>query len=1092
MPADQLTAARAVAADPPLSFGQQQLWFLAALQPDSPVYNVPGATRLRGPLDVQAMEWTLNQLVARHASLRAGFPAVDGVPVQRVAAEARLALPVDDLAGSPPGDRAAAVGAAIRAESARPFVLAEPPLLRARLLRIDADDHVLVLTLHHIVFDGVSEEVLFDELSALYAARVAGSPPPAPPSGAAYGDFVAWQRERQALGHLDADLAYWRRRLAGAPRLLELPTDRPRPRVLGSGGRLHRFSLPAGVPEEVWARSRQWRVTPFMTLLTAFAACLGRWTGAADVVIGTPVAGRTRPEFESTIGLFANTLALRVDLAGDPSFAMLTGRVRAAALEAYRHQEAPFERVVDAVQPERSLGHNPLFQVMFTAVSRAQALPALPGVRASALELGTATAKFDLSLSIAASTGRLEYATDLFDGATAARMARHYRTLLGAALAEPEAPLSALEMLPPGERRLVQVEWSDGGRAETGGRELHDLLAEGAAAPGAEAVVCGNRRLTHGELHRRANRLAHHLRALGVRAEDRVAVCVERTPDVVVALLGVLKAGAAYVPVDPSQPAARVAYLLRDARAAVLLTHAALRDRLPVTAATVVELDASDSPVAHCREDEPPPAAAPGNLAYVLYTSGSTGSPKGVMIERRSLADHVAVIGDRYGLRPDDAVLQFASTGFDVSIEQILPPLVRGARVVLREREVWGPGELLGRLRDEGVTVADLTPAYWHLLVEELAADPPTGWPLRLLSVGGDVVSPDDAIAWFRAAEGTALLDTYGPTEATITCAVAEVRPGSPPGARLPIGRPVPNATVYVLDRDLRPAPVGVPGELCVAGVRVARGYLGRAALTAERFVPDPFGGEGGRLYRTGDRVRWLADGQLDFLGRLDRQVEVRGVRTEPGEIEARLVAHPGVAAAVVVARPGPGGEPVLVAYCALAAGAAPVPEGELRAHLRRHLPEHHLPAAVAWLDALPLTPGGKIDHGALPPPPAPAPTSARPGEWSPSGELEKRIADLWRELLGLDAVGVHQSFFDLGGHSLLLVRLQVRLARALGRPIPMLALFDHPTVRSLAAYLATGDGPPPAESPDEPPAGRLAGRARMRKLRRLQREDDR
>jgi amino acid adenylation domain-containing protein len=1071
-----------LASDLPLSFGQQQLWFLAALQPDSTVYNVPGVTRLRGALDIPALEWALDQVVARHPTLRAGFPAVDGGPVQRIATEATVPLPVDRVAGP------AEARAAIVAESERPFVLAEPPLLRARLLRLGAEDHVLLLTAHHIVYDGVSEEVLFDDLSALYAARLSGSPAPPPPAGAAYGDFVAWQLERQALGDLDADLAHWRDRLAGAPGLIELPADRPRPRVLSPRGRLHRFALHAELQEQLRARCRQWRVTPFMALLTAFAACLGRWTGAADVVIGTPVAGRTRPEFETTIGPFLNTVALRVDLAGDPSFAELARRVRTAALDAYQHQEAPFWRVVDAVQVERSLSHNPLFQVMFTALARAQAVPALPGVRATAVELGTTTSKFDLSLLVETAGrragGRLEYSADLFDLGTAARLGRHYRTLLEAALAEPEARVSALAMLPAGERRLVQVEWSDGGRLETDRRDLHELLAEGAALGESVAVVCGDRRLTSRELHRGANRLAHHLRALGVGPEDRVGVCVERSTDVVVALLGVLKAGAAYVAVEPRQPAARIAYLLDDARVRVLLTHAELRDQLPATSATVVELDAPDSPVDGRPDVEPAPVAGPGNLAYVLYTSGSTGSPKGVMIERRSLADHIGVIAGSYGLRPDDAVLQFASVAFDTSIEQVLTTLCVGARLVLREREVWGPADLLRRLRDEGVTVAELTPAYWHLLVEELADRAPN-WRLRLLNVGGDVVGPDDVATWFRAAPGTALLNTYGPTEATITCTVAEVPPGRPAGPRVSIGRPVPDSTAYVLDRELRPAPVGVPGELCVGGVRVARGYLGRPALTAERFVPDPFGA-GRRLYRTGDLVRWLPDGQLDFLGRLDRQVKVRGIRVEPGEVEARLASLPGVTAAVVVARALPGGEAALVAYCALAAGAAPVPDEALRAHLRRDLPDHLLPAAAVWLDALPLTPTGKVDHRALPAPALPA-AAGLPGR-APSGEMERRIADVWRDLLGLEAVGVHQSFFDLGGHSLLLVRMQGRLARLLGRPVPMLALFDHPTVSSLAAFLGGGDQPAPGD--DEPASARLAGRARMQRLRRLQREE--
>ncbi|MEW5929831.1 MAG: amino acid adenylation domain-containing protein, partial [Gemmatimonadota bacterium] len=1044
----------------PLSFAQQRLWFIDQLQPGSAAYNVPAALRLRGALDARTLRRALAAVVRRHEALRTVLPVRDGEPVQEIRPAGPLPFPVVELGALPPRRREAEAVRLAAAEAARPFDLARGPLLRATLLKLDRDDHAVLFTLHHVVSDAWSMEVLTREVSALYATYSRGEEHRLPELPVQYADYAAWQRGWLAGEALEAQLAWWRERLAGAPPVLEIPTDRPRRPLAEAPWRAVPVELPAGSSRALRELARREGATPFMALLAAWQLLLGRYAGEEDVVVGSPIAGRTRAELEGLIGFFVNTLVLRADLSGDAGFRGLLERVRETTLGAFQHQDLPFERLVEELQPERSLTHAPLFQVMFSLEAAAAAGPRLGDVRMEPLYGGGGVTQFDLDLDLEDGPERirgvLRHRTDLFEAATAERMAGHFRVLLEGVLGDPDRPLAEISLLDGGERAQVVARWNATARPYPRELCLHELVsAQAARTPGAPAVLFEGRATTYAELEAGAGAVAERLRERGVGPETRVGICVEKGPGAALAVLGVLRAGGAYVPLDPAYPTGRLEYMLANSGAALVLAQPELADRFAGSGVEVVLLDGgSSSALPHSRTLAPSHSPSPENLAYVIYTSGSTGTPKGVAVPHRAVVNLATDMAERLGLRPDDRLLSFASLSFDVSVEEIFTAWVAGAAVVFSRAELFAPGALLEVVEREGVTSFELPTAYWHEWVRELSeGGRRVPECVRFVRVGGERISMERLREW--AELRVPLVHAFGLTETACTSATLRLAAGDD-GSRwgsLPIGRPTGNVRLYVLDRAGEPAPTGVPGELFVGGEGVARGYLGRPGPTAETFVPDALGGgTGERLYRTGDRVRWLSGGTLEFLGRIDHQVKVRGFRIEPAEVEAALVRHPAVAEAVVTVRGA-----ALVAYYT-ADGEAPA-AGELREHLRGMLPPYMVPGAYVALERLPLSPSGKVDRRALP---APAAEDGRRYAAART-ETERALAEAWAEVLGRERVGVEDDFFELGGHSLLATRVVSRAREAFGVELPVRALFETPTVAGLAerveALLREGAG---------------------------------
>jgi amino acid adenylation domain-containing protein len=1040
----------------PLSFAQERLWFLDRLEGGSAAYNLPAALRLTGALDAAALERSLGEIVRRHEALRTVFREADGGAVQVIVPFAGFALPVEDLSKLGGTAREAEVRRRAREHAARPFDLAEGPLLRAALLRLSREEHVLLLCIHHIVFDGWSSGVLVRELSALYAAYRDGAASPLAEPPVQYADYAVWQREQLRGEVLDRQIGYWKERLAGAPALLELPTDRPRPPVQSHRGARETFELPRALLDQLQALGRSEGATLYMVMLGAFQLLLSKYSGSDDIVVGSPIAGRTRREVEELIGFFANTLVLRTDLSADPTFRELLGRVREGTLGAYEHQEVPFERLVAELQPERSLSHAPVFQVMFTLQNVDRSGSGLAGLRMEGVGAEMETAKVDLSLTAIPHDGGvhgvLEYSTDLFDRSTIRRMLGHLERVLEQAAANADLRLSQLELLGEAERALVLEEWNRTAAGVPADRCIHELFeTQAAGTPDAEAVAFEGERLTYAELNARANRLAHHLRSLGVGPDARVGICVEPSLEMVVGVLAVLKAGGAYLPLDPAYPADRLRYMLEDGAPAAVLVQTHLRDRVEGADVPLLELDAAAPAWASLPATDPGRGGlTPEHLAYVIYTSGSTGRPKGVRVPHASVGATLAVAGDAFGFGAGDRVPSLASFAFDIWLFETLLPLLGGGsvRLVPRERVPDVP-----RLMEDlaWCTTVHAVPALMRRIVEEVRATPEGVLrTLRRAFVGGDAVAPDlleEMRIAFPAAEIHVL---YGPTEAAIICAAHRL--GGEAAARQMVGRPLGNAALYVVEPGGSVAPVGVPGELCLGGASVARDYLGRPGLTAERFVPDPFSAQpGARLYRTGDRVRWVADGSVEFLGRTDHQVKVRGFRIEPGEIEARLAEHPAVREAVVLVREDAPGEKRLVAYVA---GDETAGADVLRAHLSERLPEYMVPAAYVRLETLPLNPNGKVDRKALPAPEGDA-FPAR-GYEAPSGKVEEAVAAIWAELLGAERVGRRDHFFEVGGHSLLAVRVVSRVRQVLGVETSPRDVFERPVLADFAGGLQT------------------------------------
>jgi amino acid adenylation domain-containing protein len=1065
--------------DLPLSTAQERVWFLQQLDPSNRSYHFQATLRLRGDLDVTALERSLEEIVRRHEILRTTFPAVDGRPIQSIHPAAPLHLPLIDFEALGAQEPEAAAQGFIEDELRQPFDLTRLPLVRWTLLRLRAREHILLHVEHHLVHDGWSLNVLLGEIAALYRAFAAGRPSPLPEPEIQFADFAHRQRRWLKTGVAEGQIAYWKRRLAGCPVLLDLPRDHPRPAVQRYRGTACRIELPSSLCAVLRGFSRREGVTLFMTLLAALQTLLRRYSGQDDFCIGSGIANRRWRETEGMIGMVINTVALRADLSGNPTFRELLARTRRTTLEAYDHQDVPFDSVVEALQPARDLSHNPIFQVMLGFHDSPLKPLDLPGLEVELLEaLSNGSSKFDLNLTVipraeqrpGPPSARMlegitliwEYNTDLFDAATVDRMIVHFRTLLEGILERPDRRIADLPLFGEAERRTLTA-WAARNSAAAGPEVCLPALFEAQVkrTPEATAVVHGDESLTYRALNRRANELAHRLRNLGVGPEIRVALCVDRSPEMIVGLLGILKAGGAYVPLDPTHPRERLAFLLCDAAPRLLLSHSHLGGALPACDLPVVLLDGGPGRLGTDHEHldgesraDPSFTVDPAHLAYVIYTSGSTGAPKGVEITHGALAGTLRVLRDTLGLSADDCLLAVTTLGFDIAALEIFLPLVVGAHVALARREEAVDGaQLIERLAASKPTVMQATPSTWRMLLE-------AGWPgaahLKLLC-GGEVLPRELAAQLLE--RGAALWNLYGPTEATIWCTAQRMNEEIEEGC---IGRPIPGMEAHVLDASLQPAPLGVPGELYLGGVGLARGYLEQPELTAERFIPHPFGdAPGARLYRTGDRARWRPDGTLEYLGRDDGQVKLRGFRIELGEIEAALRAYPAVADAAAAMREERPGDARLVAY--VVASAPEVSQealvAALRAHLAERLPDYMLPAAYVKVACLPLTPNGKVDRKALPAP-----------EWGPRREagdaaalprtpVEEALALIWAETLGVEGIGPHDDFFAAGGHSLLATQIMARLRQTFRVHLPLVRLFETRTVARLAAAIESARG---------------------------------
>ncbi|MEU8966400.1 amino acid adenylation domain-containing protein, partial [Streptomyces sp. NPDC048491] len=1022
----------------PLSYGQQQMWFLSRLEPDRPEYLVPLVLRLHGPLDADALERAWQRVLARHEILRTRYVLHGDDPVQVVDEPRPLPLERSDATDDD------AARALVEADLSRAFDLSRDWPVRGRLIRLSADEHVLAVVFHHIACDAWSTQVFGQELSQLYT----GAGPA--PLAVQYADYAAWQREQLTDEVMELHLAFWTRRLADLTPL-DLPTDGPRPAVRDGAGDAVPFEVPELLAARLRALAASHDSTLFMLFLAAYQTLLARYTGRTDIAVGTVVSGRSRPELQHLIGYGINTLVMRGDLSGDPAFTDLLARTRATVLDAYDHQDMPFARIVEEIGPERDLSRTPLFQAAFTLHGDRGAAFALPGIKGTPFEGSGRVAKFDMDLQLRESEdgslgGHLEYATALFERSAVERLRGHLLRLLASIAADPEAPLSRLEIIEE-EERAVLINPAEQSRPVT--HRVHELFEEQAArTPHRVAVSFADSTLTYAELNTRANRIAHALIANGAGPETLVGLCLERGIELIPALLGILKSGAAYLPLDPASPMDRIAYIVRDAQALVVVTthaHSELFD------GELLLLDADEDLIAAQPDTDPAVAGSPENLIYTIYTSGSTGRPKGVALTHRNVVRLMDRGREHFALDETDVWTLFHSYAFDFSVWEMWGALLHGGRlVVVPESAVRSPEEFLDLLVRERVTFLNQTPTAFRALV-----DTDADLALRAVVFGGEKLEASELRPWAVrfGLDRIALVNMYGITETTVHTTYHRItEPDLDPTGASPVGRPLADLCVYLLDTDGRPVPVGVPGEICVGGAGVARGYINRPRLTAQRFVPDPYGPPGSRLYRSGDLARRLADASLEFLGRIDDQVKIRGFRIELGEIETSLSAHPDVRDVAVLVREDIPGDKRLVAYVTSAEKVAAAP-GALRSHLSDRLPEYMIPAAFVILDALPLTTNGKLDKRALPAPGQEALSST--GFVAPRTVTEERIASVWADVLGLERAGVEDSFFDVGGHSIRAVALVGRL-RAIGYDLAVRDVFEHRTVARIAE-LVTG-----------------------------------
>jgi amino acid adenylation domain-containing protein len=1030
-----------------LSWSQERLWFLAQLEEATATYNIPGAIRLSGHLNVEALQFALSEIVRRHEILRTSFVSVEGTPVQVINPEATLSFKVVDLQNYEATEREALVQQETKSEAITPFDLKIAPLIRCSLLQLETTESVLLLTMHHIISDGWSIGILLQELSTLYSAYIQGEVSPLAELEIQYADFAMWQRQWLNESVLEEQLDYWKQQLAKLPELLQLPTDRPRPAIQTYRGQTQNFILDTELTQKLHDLSGKSGTTMFMILQAALATLLSRYSGQSDFTIGSPIGNRNRREIEPLIGFFVNTLVLRTKFEDNPSFEELLARVRETTLQAYEHQDVPFEKVVEALKPERSLSHSPLFQVMFSLENTPMGELELSDMTLNFLEVESVTAKFDLTLSMKETSsglmGTWEYNTDLFDDSTIERMAGHFPNLLEAIVENPQQRVEELPLLTDREQHQLLVEWNNTQTEYPQDKCIHELFEEQVEkTPNAVAVVFEEQQLTYRELNHRANQLARYLQEKGVKPEVLVGICVERSIEMVVGLLGILKAGGAYVPLDPSYPTERLEFMLQDAQVPVLLTQQCLVDFLPEHQAQMVCLDSHWETIAIQSQENVASEVAVDNLAYVIYTSGSTGQPKGVCVAHKGLCNMTQTQKILFDVESTSHVLQFASISFDASVWEIFMAIVNGAMLVLGTAELLMFGSYFKQTTiRHSVTHLTLPPSALNVLVADDLQN------IGQIIVAGESCSIDLVSKW---SVGRLFCNAYGPTESTVCATVAELREG---GERITIGRPIANTQIYILDPHLQPVPVGVPGELHIGGAGLARGYLNRPELTAEKFIPNSFI-EGERLYKTGDKARYLSDGNIEFLGRIDHQVKIRGFRIELGEIESVLGSHPKIREIVVIASEDGTGEKRLVAYVVVNWNVENL-SNQLREFLKEKLPGYMVPSAFITLEALPLTPNGKIDCRALPAPDLLS-RQLETAFVSPRTPTEALLSGIWIEVLGIEQVGVNDNFFELGGHSLLATKVVSRVRETFSVELPLRSLFFSPTVADSAQLIET------------------------------------
>lgn len=1036
----------------PLSFAQQRLWFLDQLQPDNCAYNVPAAIRLRGRLDVVALERTFAEISRRHESLRTTFANINGRLIQVIAPTVSFVLPQLDLRSYGESEREAEARRLAVEEARRPFDLARGPLLRVALLQLAEDDNVLLVTMHHIVSDGWSMGVLIREVVTLYEAFSNGRPSPLPELPIQYVDYACWQREWLQGERLERQIGYWREQLNNASAILELPTDKPRPAVQTTNGARRTTTLDQSLMTGLKDLSREARVTLFMILLAAFKALLYRYTGQKDISIGTPTASRNRTEIEGLIGFFVNTLVMRTDLSGDPTFRELLARVRQVALGAYEHQDLPFERLVDGLKPERDLSRQPLFQVMFVLQNAPREDLRLPELTLEPLGVEETTARFDLSLLVSEKEERVfvfwDYNTDLFEAVSIKRLARHFERLLENIIENPDRPLSQLELMTARERHQLVVEWNQTKVDSCNHVCLHAAFEQQAErTPEAVAVILQDSQISYAELNQRANQLAHYLQSKAVGPEVRVGVCMERSIETIIALLGVLKAGGVYVPLDAAYPMQRLKHMTEDAGVKVILTQQGLRDGLAGPDRELVYVDSHWEQIASPHRQNVRSKVGADNLAYIIYTSGSTGRAKGVMVEHQAIVNTLLWRLNTFSLSPVDCLLQNIPLSFDPSIWQIFGALLSGARLELtRPGGHQDIGHLLEVMVERAISITDFPPSVLGALLEEERLNDCTS--LRCLFSGGEVLTVDLQNR-LLARLPTKLFNQYGPTESAIDATYWMCNRAA--GQRVvPIGRPIANTCVYLLDGHLQPVAVGMPGELYIGGIGLARGYVNSPELSAEKFTPDPFGnGLGSRLYRTGDLARHLSNSSIEFLGRIDNQVKIRGLRIELGEVEAALLQYDAIKAGVVTAVTDPNGHTHLVAYVVVEGQALPT-LNELHSFLSHKLPSYMVPASFVMLEALPLLPNGKVDRRALPAAEAHRLESQIPFI-APSTPIEIALAKIWIEILGVERAGLADNFFYSGGHSLKAMQMVSHVRLQFGIDLQLSDFFMSPTIGRLA-----------------------------------------
>ncbi|MEG4971171.1 amino acid adenylation domain-containing protein [Microcoleus sp. K4-B3] len=1059
----------------PLSFAQQRLWFFEQLTPGNFTYHIVAGVRLTGTLDARSLDRSLNELVKRHEVLRTAFQTINGQPVQAIASNLELKILERDLRSLPETERDREVERLIAAEAKLAFDLSQAPLLRAKLLQLSDSNWVLLLSTHHIISDAWSMGIFIQELATFYQAFCTGKPSPLPELSVQYADFASWQRQWLQGEVLETQLAYWKKQLGGNLSVLNLPTDRPRPAVQTFRGAVHKFTIPKAIAEEMTQLSQREKATLFMTLLAAFKTLLYRYTGQEDILVGSPIANRNRREIEEVIGLFANTLVFRTNLSSNPTFKELLGRVREVALGAYNHQDLPFEKLVEILQPERDLSHNPLFQVLFSLRNVRTPQIKLPGVTLSSLEIERKTARFDLALDLEEGlegiNGTLEYSQDLFDASTARRIAGHFLTLLESVAAHPEQRISNLPILTKPEQQQLLFEWNNTQSELPKNQCVHGLFeAQTERTPDAIAVVFDGEHLTYRELNRRANQLAHHLKNLGVKPEIPIGIFVDRSLEMVVGLLGILKAGGAYVPLDPAHSNERLNFMLEDAGVEILIAQSHLGEKID-RALHKIFLDSDWENIAPESEENPSSEATPDNLAYVIYTSGSTGKPKGVQVNHRSVVHLFAATHPLFNFSDRDVWTVFHSYAFDFSVWEIWGALLHGCKLIVVPVEVTrSPAAFYQLLCSERVTILNQTPSAIRQLIDaKKAATNFQQSSLRLIVCGGEAFPTELAaqlLEW-----NIPLWNFYGPTEATVWTAIHPIKLIESERPYIPIGRPLPNTQLYILDANLQPVPVGVLGELYIGGAGLSRGYLKRPELNAEKFIPHPFAENrtafsliqnsssfilSEHIYKTGDLARYLPDGNIEFMGRSDHQVKIRGFRIELGEIEAAIGQHPALRETVVLVREDNPGDKRLVAYI-VSNSALKTQDSELindlRCYLKQKLPQYMMPSAFVLLESLPLTPNGKIDQRSLR-----APEINRAEFESnfaePRTPDEQLIAEIWAEVLGLERVGIHDNFFELGGHSLLATQAISRLREAFQVEVPLRSLFESPTVATVTESL--------------------------------------